>query len=524
MSDKSDFNDLAREVGEDAVSTAVERALIHQKEEAAQALCDQWPDPILPGVVPVPDIPTAILPSWLGRMAKAVSETTQTPSALAVLMSISVLGTALHRRFEVAPFGEDDDYTEPLSIWTLTALPSGSRKTAVINALAGVLVDWEKQERDRLRPEIARVTAARMIAKKRIEKLTKDAVNAEDEKERERIRQQIAKEEESMPAELRPPRLFTGDVTAERLQALLVEHGERMAVLSDEAGIFLIMAGLYSGGMASLDVFLQGHAGTAMRVDRADRCAHIDKPALSFGLALQPGVMAEVASSRRFRDSGLLARFLFSVPESNVGKRDVRRRMTISHMIKREYEDRLFRLLEGIDGHAKAPRILGMSDSAKDAWLDFAAEIEVQQGERGQLESIADWSSKLPGAAARIAALLELAEVGQSADCVSLAATERAIRLCRLLIPHAHAAFALLGADVTDSDALAVVKWAKANRLSSFKKSAAQKAMEGRFRSVAKLDQALSRLEAGDVIRIQKLPNKGARPTTLVLVNPKVLQ
>lgn len=76
--------------------------------------------------------------------------------------------------------------------------------------------------------------------------------------------------------------------------------------------------------------------------------AHIDKPALTFGLALQPGVLADVASSRRFRDSGLLARFLYAMPESTVGKqRDVRQRLTISRMILNEYESRLFGLLEG---------------------------------------------------------------------------------------------------------------------------------------------------------------------------------
>lgn len=523
MSERSDMNDLAREVGGTAVSETIAGALATHVAGERQRLCEHWPDPILPGVVPVPEMPANLLPGWLGRMVKAVADSTQTPSALAVLMGLSVLATVLHRRFEVAPWGEDDDYTEPLAIWTLTALPSGSRKTAVINALAGALVRWEKLERDRLRPEIARILAARMISKKRIEKLTKDAVNADTEKEREGIRQQIAKEEEGMPSEVRAPRLFTGDVTAERLQALLVEHGERMAVLSDEAGIFLIMAGMYSGGMASLDVFLQGHAGTPMRVDRADRCAHIDKPALSFGLALQPGVLAEVASSRRFRDSGLLARFLFAVPESNVGKRDVRRRGCVSHVVKREYEEHLFSLLEGRDRPASKPRVLGLSEPAREAWLDFATEIEAQQGERGQLESIADWSSKLPGAAARISALLELAEVGLSAESVSLRATERAIAICRLLISHAHAAFSLLGADVTDADAVAVVKWAKANSLTSFSKSAAQKAMEGRFRSVTKLDKALERLEAGDVVRIQKLPNNGARPTTQIFMNPKIL-
>lgn len=522
MGARSDFNDMAEELGDDMVAKVVSGAVQSKKQAEVVSIGENWPDPILPGVVPVPDIPASLLPGWIGHMAKAVAESTQTPPAMAVMMSLSVLATVLHRRFEVAPYGEDDSYTEPLALWTLTALPSGSRKTAVINALAAPLVYWEKLERDRMRPEIARVHAARLVAKKRIEKLTKDAVNAESDDDRERIRKLIQEEEETMPAELRAPRLFTGDVTAERLQALLTEHGERMAVLSDEAGIFLIMAGMYSGGMASLDVFLQGHAGTPMRVDRADRCAHIDKPALSFGLALQPGVLADVASSRRFRDSGLLARYLFAIPASNVGKRDVRQRWTISSMVKREYEERLFALLDGRSEPVSKPRVLAMSDPALNAWLDFSVEIEVEQGDGGKLESIADWSSKLPGAAARIAALLKLAHAGLSAQEVSLTAIEQAVSICRLLIPHAQAAFCLLGADATDGDAEAVVRWARAGGHLTFKKSAAQKAMEGRFRSVSKLDKAIERLEAGDVVRVEKVSNRGARPTTVIHMNPKL--
>ena len=512
--------------GQAFLDAAAERALASVEDNRPPAdvvaIGGEWPDPILPGQLPVPDIPAALLPSWVGDMAGAVAESTQTPPALAVLMACSVLATILHRRFEVAPWGEDDDYSEPLALWTLTGLPSGSRKTAVISALAAPLVKWEKLERDRLRPEIARRASARMVAKKRIEKLVKDAAAADNDEAREKIRQQIQEEEEAMPAEIIPPRLFTGDVTAERLQGLLVEHAERMAVLSDEAGIFLIMAGMYSGGMASLDVFLQGHAGTAMRVDRAGRQAHVDKPALSFGLALQPGVLADVASSRRFRDSGLLARFLFAMPESNVGRRDVRRRWSIPSYVQNEYERRLFDLLDGRELVAGKPRIIGMTEPARDAWLNFAEEIEAGQGERGALESIGDWSAKLPGAAARIAALFELAERGPTAEAVNLDVTEKALQLCRLLIPHAQAAFGLLGADSIDGDAAAIVKWARDGGHLSFNKSHAQKAMEGRFRSVARLDKAIERLEQSDITKVEKVPNRGARPTTNVRMNPKL--
>ena len=99
----------------------------------------------------------------------------------------------------------------------------------------------------------------------------------------------------------------------------------------------------------------------------------------------------------------------------------------------------------------------------------------------------------------------------------------RALRLARLLIPHAQAAFGLLGTDSVDVDAAAVLKWACAGDLAEFSRRECQKAMEGRFRIVDRLMKAMARLEQQDVVREFKRHNKGAPPTTAYRVNPKVL-
>ena len=483
----------------------------------------EWPDPMIPGAMHTPEIPASLLPFWVGDMALAVAENTQTPPAMAVMLSLAVLATVVQRRWEVQPYGENDDYSETLSLWVLVALPSGTRKTAVINALTGPLMRWEKLERDRLRREIVSINAARAVAKKRIEKLVRDASNADDDDARQRIRVEIEREEEGTPAEIHAPKLFTGDTTAETLQGMLVKYGERMAVLTDEGGIFLVMSGLYSGGNASLDVFLQAHAGSPVRVDRADREAYLEHPALAFGLALQPGILQDVASGRRFRDSGLLARFLYAMPASNVGKRDVRRRSPIPQEVRNAYEAGILGLLDKRPMVACKPVMLPFSEQARELWLDFADEIERSHGEGGKLESISDWTSKLPGAAARMAGLIELATVGSAAESISEDAAARGVALARALIPHAQEAFGLLGADAADGDALAMLKWIRAEGHASFKRSTCQKAMEGRFRSVDRLIKAAERLIQRDVLREFKEPNKGAPPSTWYRVNPKCL-
>jgi len=524
----TDFNDMSALYGPDAVAEIVANATpaIERQEEtkaAPETVQPTWPEPMLPGSLKTPDMPEDILQGAWGEMARAVAASTQTPPALSVMCVLGVLATLLQRRFEVAPHG--DDYIEPLALWVVSASPSGTRKTAVLNAFMRPIVKWEKLQYDRYRVLIARNNAARSTAKKRIEALNGQAAKCKEPAELQALRRDIENEELGTPEEVRAPRLFTGDTTAERLQAMLFENAERMAVHSDEPGIFRVMAGAYSGGAQNLDVFLQGHAGSAMRIDRAGRMAHVDKPALSFNLMIQPGMLSEVAGSKGFRDSGLLARFLYAVPASNVGKRDVRQHTSIDTEVRERYERGVLSLLEGYlcePGTVPKVEVLDLEDSAQELWLDFAQEIEDNHGDGGKYESMRDWTSKLAGAVARIAALLELAEVGLGAESVSFSAMDRAIRLARVLIPHAQTAFGLLGTDAADTDALAVLKWVQVYGHEEFTRRDAQKAMEGRFRSVDKLKRAVDKLIDMDCLIERQRYNKGARPSTYYQVNPCV--
>lgn len=483
---------------------------------------EQFGELALPGAIKPPAFRAVeLLPGIMGEMAQAVARSTQTSEAASVMCLLSVLAAVLQRRYEVAPYG--DEYREILALWTLIALASGARKTAIISALSAPIHRYEKLERDRLRAEIARVTSRRLVGKKRIESLTQQAAKAADAHERENFRQQIEDEELAMPNEMRAPRLFTGDVTPERLQNMIAEQGERMAVLSDEAGMFQILAGQYSGGTsANLDAILQSHSGAPFRADRAGREAHVDRPALSFCLMIQPGILANLAGVRHFRDCGLMARFLPVIPENLVGTRDVRSRIGVPSALSSEWERLIFDLLPRTDpAPPGAPIILDLSDEARELWLVFSEKVERNQGDGGRFESISDWSGKLPGAVARIAALLELAQSRGEARTVGADCMRRAVRLASLLIPHAEAAFRLLGADAVEDDARALLRWIQANRLTQFKRSEAQKALEGRFRTVKRLEDAAARLtewNALSPVRMQR--NAGARPTPLYYVNP----
>ncbi|MBI5785190.1 MAG: DUF3987 domain-containing protein [Rhodocyclales bacterium] len=496
-------------------------AQVQASAPPAEVQTVEWPDPIMPGARSTPDLPADLLPGVWGEHALAVSEATQTPPALVVLFTISILATILQGRYMVEPFG-DGDYQEPLSLWTVTCYPVGGRKTAVFNACVAPVLRWEKLAGDRARPEIFRRFAAREVAVKRIERLKNDAAREDDQKKRGLIEDEIKRTKEDMPDELKSPRCFTGNATSERTEGMLAEQGGKLSLLSDENDTFLHLTGALRGGVASLDVVLKGHAGSAIRVDRQGREAHLDRPALSMGLIVQPESFAELAAVRRLRNTGVLARFLFAVPRSNIGQRDVRLRKPVPRDVAEAYHAAVMRLLDGYEARGQEPHILPFATEAMEPWLAFAEGVEHHQGEGGRYENVSDWTSKLPGQAARLAAVFQIAEDGLDAKVVALKSVERALQLCRLLIPHAEAAFSMLGADDTDTDALAVLRWLRTNERREFTRREAQRAMHGRFSKVERLERALGALRDLYIISGEKKAATGGRASCFYLVNPKI--
>jgi putative DNA primase/helicase len=480
--------------------------------------------PLLFDDLNTPEIPPNLLPGWLGDYADAVALSTQTPPAMSVMLALAVVATCTAKRFEVSP--TDSEYAEPLNLWTGTALPPASRKTAVITAIAEPLVEWERAETDRLAPSIKETERKRRVIERRLEKLEKDAANADEPARREALLVEIAMLEKELPAALIPPRLWTGDCTPERLQGLLVEHGERMAVLSDEGGIFEIMAGLYNDGRVNLDIFLQAHAGRAVRVDRQGRTAHLDAPALCFGLAVQPAVLADMGTGgkRRFRGNGTLARFLYAIPKSNIGSRDVRAAHRIPSTVSARYRSGLFDLLkitpQQIDGR-EVPQRLTLTPDALDCWHAFAEMIEQRQGPDGDLECISDWSGKLPGAALRIAGNFHLVEYGANPPAqIGEAIMERSLDLCTLLIDHAKAAFSIMETDPAAADAKAIFNWITAGNLAHFNRRTLWAKFKGRFTSRPdRLDKALLELERRAIVTAS-IEQTGGKPATIYAVNP----
>lgn len=525
----SDFNDLATEEGPEIVKQIIAAAVPATGGTDTADVDDVWEEPRLYGEIETPELTPVLLPGFLGEYCKAVAIATQTPAGMAVMFGLSVVATCVQKRFEVSPF--TSGHKETLSTWTATALDPGNRKTAVKNALTAPLAEWESEQAEARREAVARNNCARAVCLKRAEKLKMDAAKEDNSIEREIIIRQLTETVRDTPEEVYPPRLFTGDVTPERLQGLLCDHGERMSLLIDEGGIFEVMAGLYSDGKANIDVFLQSHPGAPVRVDRSSRTVTLNRPALSFGLTVQPEIISDLGSSgkKRFRGNGCLARFLYCLPRSTVGSRDVRARNSVPESVKVAYWKGINDLLniepvKDDEGREQA-RILTLSPAALECWHGFSEFIEQRIGHDGDLYPLQDWAGKLPGAALRIAGLFHVVKHGEQTATIDQETTEAALDLADLLIPHAQAAFDLMGADPADRDAKAILRWIQKQGAASFKKNAVL--CQGgvrQIKTVAQLDKALQALVDRHIISEPRQVSTGrrGRPSEIIGVNPAV--
>ena len=354
------------------------------------------------------------------------------------------------------------------------------------------------------------------------------AAREKDETERQMMRDEalalsVELAETKAPAR---PRLLAEDVTPEKLALMLSEQGGRLALLTAEGGdVFEMIGGRYAANSKpNVHVLLKGHAGDKITVDRLGRpTIHVYRPALTIAMAVQPSVIEGLAEHRGFRDLGLLARFLWSLPKSTLGFRDVNADPvpeTVGALYKQMVE-LLLRL--------PAPEIedeLHIDADAQRLYLEISGELEPELKDSGSLLAIKDWGSKLAGAIARLAGVLHAAEWCDRdpwARKVSGETMSRAILLGRYFVAHAQVAFGAMGASDEMRMARRIWRFVESRGLREFSKSDVWQALKGgALERAAALDPGLELLVEHRLIRLRRStkPGPGRKPETYD-VNPE---
>jgi len=271
-----------------------------------------------------------------------------------------------------------------------------------------------------------------------------------------------------------PPRMIAGDISPEHLASLICANGGRMAVADAEGGlIFEIMAGRYTkNGGPNMEVFLKGHAGDAIRVDRSGRPSEFARTAaLTCILTAQPAILRNLAAKDQMRGRGLLARFLFTMPGGLIGERTYANKPMDPQLVE-QYAARLYDLLTVPPLDLADPEIhrrINLNGKALEIWRTYHDKIEKAQAPDGELSHMTDFASKLPGAVARIAGLIHLMKHGPKApEDIEEDTAAGAWALGLFFLEHTKAAFAEMGAGGDMGLARRVYGWISRNRPERF--------------------------------------------------------
>jgi hypothetical protein len=486
---------------------------------------DGWDHPVpLVGSSPLPKFPADAFPRTLAQYVAGLSTATQTPLDLPGVMVLGALAAAAGGRAVVEARA---GWREPENLFFGVAMAPGNRKTAVVQEVTYPLHDAERQAIEAARDGIREAQVQRDIAQQRARDAIRKAqslTNADDERalEQEAMDLTAMAEVITVPS---MPRLLADDATPEALASLMAAQGGRIALISAEGGPFDMMAGRYSK-VPNLDVYLKGHAGDHIRVDRQGREGQIiERPALTVAVAFQPGILPKIAVGEGFRARGLLARFLFAVPHSFVGYRQIGAAPVdgdVTEKYRTLIQSLVLSLAEWTD-----PYILTFSPEAGDRLLELERALEPRLAPGADLGMLADWGSKLAGAVVRIAGLLHLAThlTDGYRTPIDGATFDAAARIGDYFLAHAIAAHGLMGADPAVADAQALLDWITRTDRTSFSKRDAHYDNRSRFTKAADVDPPLRLLVNHGYIRPREVakgrPTGGRPPSPFYDVNPR---
>jgi len=490
---------------------------------------EQWPEliPLTEGTVA--GFPIHAIPAVVRGYIQQLAEFTQTPVDLAAGMWMAASAICLQKRFVVQPVR---GWKEQLSLFFMGVMEPANRKSAVVSDIASPLRRWEATELDRMGPAIRAAKSAAEVRIKQRARLVDDAAKALDGNDREMLVRELQHLDEEISADPIPvePRLLADDITPENLATKMSQNHGRMGVLTAEGDLFDIMSGRYSGN-PNLGIFLKGHAGDEVRVDRGNRPSElIQSPALSLGFCVQPEVLRGLMEQKRFRGRGMLGRNLYSIPESTLGRRKITP-AEVDVQGRADYESLMRTLLEirtpeDDRGEWKA-RVLNLSASATEAFTEFRERMEVSLGEFGELGTISDWAGKLPGAVARIAGIFHVvdhARFCEIPDEISGDTMESAIQVGEYFISHAEVAFAIMGRDESTAMAEHILRTIQKSDWQDFTRQQLHQLVRRRVNTPDELDLPLRKLSDHGFIRLVPQQRKGAgrKPSPRFEVNPRM--
>ena len=436
----------------------------------------------------VPPFPVDAFPVVFATMVTQLAEATQTDPAMAAMSVLSVLSTCTGGRARIQI---RRGWQEQLCLYCITVASSGERKSTVQERLVAPIRVLERQLKAETNVTRLNANAQKQHLTKRAERAHAAAASRDTSLLEEAMELTRAAEEIVVPPS---PRLLADDITPEAAASLLVEQGGQLAIISAEGGLFDIIAGRY-GSSTNLELWLKGHPGDPLRVDRKGRDPeYVQHPALTLGLMLQPSMLTYLSAHPEFRDRGFMARFLYAMPDAMAGRREVGTQ-SVDPVISEIYDESVIMIARDLMDR-KTVAVLMLDDDAAAEFHQIQVDIEPTLAPDGELGTLVDWGSKFAGAIARLAGILHFAEYGALEGAmrpVGVLTIKAAARMGEYFRATAISAFTEMGRDPVTVNAIYLLDRIRQLGLEEVSERDLMRAAR-RFKTVSELRSVIYRL------------------------------
>lgn len=478
MSDQSDFNDLARMHGNEAVRSAIASAkppavATHQPGEGSAAAGAEWPEPQplpegLPAVLP---FDFALLPEPLQPWGRDICERVQCAPDYVGVAIMAGLGSIIGRKLGIRPQA-CTDWTVTANQWALVIGRPGVLKSPAMEAALSPLKRLAAHATEAHKGAMQDYQTAAKLAKLKGEEGEKSARKALSKDASADVSLLLADTEFEAPA---LKRYMANDSTAAALGELLRQNHNGVLVFRDEM-VALLKSLDREDNAEARGFYLTGWNGdSAFTFDRIGRGLNLHIPAVCLSLlgSTQPGRIAEylrMAVKGGAGDDGLIQRFgLLVWPETGGAWRDCDR---WPNSEARREANRVFDALDKLDlatigaaqdtdlnGEPDGVPYLRFDDAGHGLFLEWRSDLEpkLRSGDlHPALEAhLSKYRKLVPG----LALICHIAAGGMGSVCER--ATLQALAWAEYLETHARRAYA----SVTNSEAATATAKAIIQRL-----------------------------------------------------------
>ena len=473
------------------------------------------------------EFPVDALPDKIRPYIQATAESLQVSVDMVATFVIAIISLCVQGKYKIQV---KPDWEEPVNLYAVVVMRPSERKSPTLKMVSAPVFEYMEEENERRQPEISENETKKKILTGQITNISRKIAGSYKKKDSEytmsdllECQEELRKLEEEGLKELK---LIVDDVTPEALVSTMKENDDRIGIVSAEGGIFGTMAGRYNDH-TNIDIFLKGYSGEYYSTARIGRQGNTLKhPLITIVLAVQPQVICDIMDNKEFSGRGLLARFLYSIPNSLVGSRKYRTE-PVNKALKEEYNNLIKDLLKTNEMDFDRP--IRLSEEA-----DLQSEIYNQQIERrltDDLEQIEEWAGKLHGNTMRIAAIFHIVKYGWDAVNVPLEAETLAgaIKVGRYYLEHSMVAFDMMGlSDPQDvKDAKYIISRIEQNDKTdkTIPKREVLRLCQ-RFSTAEEMEPGLQVLVEHGYIAIQrgKSGKRGGRPSEQIYINPAYYQ